>query len=149
MHNVLIVLALLGLAALVNGCAAVSALPVASMMGSPNASTLQIQGQTEVRLQEANFIVSKTNVVGESGGFSLLGILTIVPPKFTKAMNRLYAQAEMQPGRAGTLVNLIIEKNSPYFILFSLPRISVRADVIEFVSKVAPTTRSLPDHCCE
>ena len=48
-------------------------------------------------------------------------------------MNRLYTQAEMQLGRSQTLVNLIMEKNSTYFILFSLPRISIRADVIEFI----------------
>ena len=134
--KLLTLLAPLGIAALASGCAAVSTLPVSSVLGSPNASALEIHSHTDVRLQEANFIVTKTNVVGQSEGFSLLGVLTIVPAKFTKAMNRLYTQAEMQPGRSQTLANLIMEKNSTYFILFSLPRISIRADVIEFV----PTT---------
>ena len=86
-----------------------------------------------MRLQEKNFIVIKTNVMGQSSGFSLLGVLTIVPAKFTKAMNRLYVQAEMQPGRPQTLVNLVMEKDATYFILFSLPRTAIRADVIEFI----------------
>jgi hypothetical protein len=30
-------------------------------------------------------------------------------------------------------VNLIMEKDAMYFILFSIPRTSIRADVIEFV----------------
>jgi hypothetical protein len=124
---------LLGLAVLTNGCAGASALSVASMMGSPNASALEIHNNTDVRLEGRNFIVIKTNVVGQSSGFSLLGILTIVPAKFTKAMSRLYAQAEMQPGRPQTLVNLVMEKDSIYLLLFSLPRTAIRADVIEFV----------------
>ena len=85
--------------ALGGGCAAVSTLPVTSMMGSPTASALEIHSGTEVRLQNANFIVTKTNVLGQSKGFSLLGVLTIVPAKFTTAASRLYTQAEMQQGR--------------------------------------------------
>jgi len=128
-----LLVALLGIAVLAGGCAAVSVLPIAALMGSPNASALEIHNQTDIRLEAANFIVTKTNVVGQSEGFSLLGVVTIVPAKFTQAMNRLYTQAEMQLGRSQTLVNLIMEKNSTYFILFSLPRISIRADVIEFI----------------
>ena len=126
-------LASLGLAALASGCAALSALPVASVIGSPNASALEIHNNTDVQLRGDNFIVIKTNVVGQSSGFSLLGIITIVPAKFTKAMSRLYTQAEMQPGRSQTLVNLILEKDAVYYILFSIPRTSIRADVIEFI----------------
>jgi hypothetical protein len=132
-----ILVALLGLVALAGGCASAAALPVASFIGSPNASALEIHNNTDVRLQEENFIVIRTNVVGESSGFSLLGILTIVPAKFTKAMSRLYAQAEMESGRPQTLVNLIMEKDATYYILFSLPRTSIRADVIEFIPATA------------
>jgi hypothetical protein len=129
----LFTLAVALLAVLAGGCAAVSVLPIAALMGSPNAAALEIHSQTDIRLEAADFIVTKPNVVGESEGFSLLGILTIVPPKFTEAMNRLFIHAEMQPGRPQTLANLIMEKNSSYFILYSLPRISIRADVIEFI----------------
>jgi hypothetical protein len=56
-------LAFLGVA-LVGGCAAVSTMRIASVIGSPNASALDIHSGTEIRLQDANFIVTKTNVVG-------------------------------------------------------------------------------------
>ena len=135
-HQLPTLLTFLAIAALCGGCAGASALSTASMIGSPNASALEIHNNTDVRLQEKNFIVIKTNVMGQSSGFSLLGVLTIVPAKFTKAMSRLYVQAEMQPGRPQTLVNLVMEKDATYFILFSLPRIAIRADVIEFI----PTT---------
>jgi hypothetical protein len=133
MHK-LLTLAVALLALLAGGCAAVSVLPIAALMGSPNASALEIHSQTDIRLEAADFILTKPNVVGQSEGFSLLGVLTIVPPKFTEAMNRLSTQAEMQPGRPQTLANLVMEKNSSYFILYSLPRISLRADVIEFIA---------------
>jgi hypothetical protein len=124
---------LLGLAALASGCAAAAALPLGSLIGSPNASALQINQSTQARLQEKNFIIIKTNVVGESSGFSLFGIITIVPARFTKAMSRLYAHAEMQQGRPQTVVNLVMENNSTYLILFSIPRTWVSADVVEFI----------------
>jgi ribulose-phosphate 3-epimerase len=133
LKGVLSLLALLALAALAGGCAAASALPIASLIGSPNAAGLEIHSETDIRLETANFIVTQTNVVGQSEGFSLLGVLTIVPAKFTVAMNRLYAQAAMERGRPQTLANLVVEKNGPYYILFSLPQITVRADVIEFI----------------
>jgi hypothetical protein len=46
--------------------------------------------------------------------------------------SRLYAHAETQPRRPPALVNLIMEKDAAYFILFALPRTAIRADVIEF-----------------
>jgi len=136
--------ALLGLVALASGCAGASALSAASIIGSPNASALEIHNNTDVRLQEKNFVVIRTNVVGQSSGFSLLGVLTIVPAKFTTAMGRLYAQAEMKSGRPQTLVNLVMEKDATYYILFSLPRTSIRADVIEFIPATASDLQPPP-----
>jgi hypothetical protein len=144
-RNLVALLALLALVALANGCAAGSALSVASsVIGSPNASALEIHNTTELRLQEKNFIVIKTNVMGQSKGFSLLGILTIFPAKFTKAMGRLYDQAQMQPGRPQTFANLIMEKDSLYLILFSIPRTAIRADVIEFIPETATEIQPRP-----
>jgi len=74
--------------------------------------------------------------VGQCKGFSLLGIITLVPARFSMAMDRLYAQAEMQPGRPQTLANLVVERSSTYLILYSIPRVSIRADVVEFVPPV-------------
>jgi hypothetical protein len=143
-HQLPTLLTFLAIAALCGGCASGSALSVASLMGSPNASALEIHNNTDVRLQEKNFLVIRTNVMGQSSGFSLLGVLTIVPAKFTKAMSRLYVQAEMQPGRPQTLVNLVMEKDATYFILFSLPRTAIRADVIEFIPETPTDLQPRP-----
>jgi hypothetical protein len=116
------------------GCAAAAATQLPSTFSSlnPSASSLEIHNQTELKLTEGNFSVMKTNVVGQAKGFSLLGFITVAPARFQTAMDRLYANAQMQNGRPQTLGNLIVEKTSAYWILFSIPRVSVRADVVEF-----------------
>lgn len=123
--------ALAALAVFAGGCAAVA--PISSAVGSLNPSaTLQIYNATELRLQQKNFVVVKSNVIGQSKGFALLGIITMVPAKFNTAMNRLNAQADLTPGTPRALANLVLEKDSSYWILFSIPRTSIRADVVEF-----------------
>jgi uncharacterized protein DUF6567 len=128
------IIALLGLALLTAGCAGMAASQLPATFGSlnPNTSALEIHNQTDVKLTEGNFSVMKTNVVGQSKGFSLLGFITLFPARFQTAMDRLYANAQMQSGRPQTLGNVVMEKSSAYWILFSLPRVSVRADVVEF-----------------
>ena len=132
-------IALLGVVVLCSGCAGLAALPVSSVLGSPNSTALEIHNNTDVRLQQPNFIVTKANASGQNMGFSLFGILTIVPAKFSTAMSRLYAQAALQPGRSQTVANLILERNSTFYILFSVPQIAVSADVIEFIPGTAPS----------
>jgi hypothetical protein len=128
------IIALLGLALLCAGCAGMAASEIPSTLGSlnPNTSGLEIHNQTELKLTEGNFSVMKTNVVGQARGFSLLGFITLVPARFQTAMDRLYARAQMQAGQPQTLGNIVMEKTSAYWILFSIPRVSVRADVVEF-----------------
>jgi hypothetical protein len=121
-------------AALLSGCTAVA--PVASSMAGPlSQQPVQANTHTSVNLSEGNFVVVKTNVVGRSKGFSLLGLITIYPATTTKAMSRLYAKAGMQEGKPKTVAHLVIEHSSMYFILFSIPETTVRADIVQFNSK--------------
>jgi hypothetical protein len=119
-------------AGLLSGCAAVA--PFASSLtgGAPTGS-VEVHSQTSIRLQEGNFVTLRTNVVGSSKGFKLLGFITLYPATLNKAMNRLYANAEAQNGRPQTLANLVVEHSGIYVILFSLPRVTVRADLVEFL----------------
>jgi hypothetical protein len=134
MQKIISLFALLGLVALVSGCAGAAATQLGSTFSAmnPSASSLNIHNQTELKLTEGNFSVVKTNVVGEARGFALLGFITLVPARFETAMGRFYGKAEMQSGRPQTLGNLVVEKTSAYWILFSIPRVSVRADLLEF-----------------
>jgi hypothetical protein len=127
----------LAAAALLCGCAA--AIPAAtSSAGLLGRQTATVHTQTSVSLAEGNFSVVKTNVVGSSKGFSLLGFIPIYPATVTKAMGRLYAQAGMQEGETKTVAHLVIDHSSLYFILFSIPETTARADIVEFHAKAAP-----------
>jgi hypothetical protein len=117
---------------LLNGCAAL--VPLSSLITTPSSGTppLQVHEETSVKLAEGNFVLVKTNVVGRSRGFSLLGILTIEPATLNQAMNRLYAAAQLQQGRPQTVAHLVVEQTSSFWILFGIPEVNVRADVVEF-----------------
>jgi hypothetical protein len=106
---------------------------------------VQANTHTEVNLSEENFVVVKNNVVGRSQGFSLLGVITIYPATTTKAISRLYAEADMQEGKSKTMVHLMIEHSSMYFILFSIPEITARADIVQFNSKPEPDNGAKKD----
>ncbi|MEJ0090689.1 MAG: DUF6567 family protein [Limisphaerales bacterium] len=126
----------LALVVMLGGCAGTAAAPLLS--GLLGTSPLDLRNQTSVQLSEGNFVLVKTNVMGQSRGFALLGIITIVPAEFNTAFSRLYSQAGMESGKSQTLADISVEKSGSYWILFSLPRCTVRADVVEFV----PPTRT-------
>jgi hypothetical protein len=85
-----------------------------------------------VKLAQDNFVLVRTNVVGRSQGFSLLGLVTIVPATLNKAMTRLYNNAQMNEGQPQTIAHLVIEQTSSYWILFGIPEVDARADIVEF-----------------
>jgi hypothetical protein len=91
--------------------------------------------QTQVVLTGRNYRIVKANAIGSSTGFSLLGIISIVPPSYVVAMSRLYATAGAAEGKALAVTNVGQERTRLYLILFSLPTLTVRADVIEFVDE--------------
>lgn len=133
-------LALLGLSLLLSGCA--SLVPLTSLISTPTGPPpIQVHDETSVKLQEGNFELVKTNVVGRSKGFSLLGIVTIVPATINKAMGRFYGAAQMEKGQSQTLAHLIIEQTSSYYILFGIPEVDVRADIVRFEPDAENQTR--------
>jgi len=104
-----------------------------ALTGMPATVGLEVHSETSVTLQEANFVTLRTNVVGTSKGFKLLGFITLSPATLNTALNQLYANAEIQPGRPQTLAHLIVECSGTYAILFSIPQVTARADLIEFL----------------
>ena len=117
---------------LVTGCAPIPPLPFTLPLpsGSGQASVLTL---TEVNLAQRNYRVVKTNVAGTSRGFALLGLISVKPPNAIEAFARLYEAGGISEGNALALINVLQQSSAPYFILFSLPEITFRADVVEFV----------------
>ena len=96
----------------------------------------EFRGQStnaSVGLSSNNYKVIKANAVGESTGFKLLGIIPFASPKYAEAKKNLYGSVgEDVKGKAIALVNQTEDVSSSYFILFSIPKITLSADVIEY-----------------
>jgi hypothetical protein len=100
--------------------------------GCASSGNFQHASLTQVNLREGNYTVIRPNATGASSGFNLFGIIPITAPQYTIAMSRLYENANIQPGEAYALANVVQEQTTSYFLLFSIPTYRVRADVVKF-----------------
>ena len=117
------------------GCAGVALALAANGCSSTGAFKGQDTG-TRVNLAEKNFRIIKTGVSGESTGFSLLGFIPLKSPNYAEAKQRLYyGIGEPITGRPIGLANQTEDKSSLYLILFSIPKVTITADVVEFTDK--------------
>ncbi|MFO1500908.1 MAG: DUF6567 family protein [Verrucomicrobiota bacterium] len=131
---------------LLAGCAAVAPFTSSLTGGGAPAGSLDIRSQTTITLQEGNFITLRTNVVGRSKGFKLLGFITLRPATLDEAMGQLYMDAQAQHNRPQTLANLIVEHSGIYVILFSIPKVTARADLVEFVPRAKESEPKAAPH---
>jgi hypothetical protein len=109
-----------------------------------SSSSADVLHSTHVTLMENNFHIVQTNIIGKSRGFKLLGLITIKPSSHTRAMSQLYGKAQVQPGKPQALANVVRENSSTFLILFSLPKVTIRADLIEFTDRNAELPRPVP-----
>lgn len=107
--------------AFLTGCASVGSFPHTSA--------------TTVDLTRNNYRIVKSNAIGESHGFRLLGLIPFASPTYTGAMSDLYSKAGVAEGKAQALANVTQEQSSIYLILFSIPKVTVRADIVEFIDE--------------
>ncbi len=88
---------------------------------------------TGVSLSQNNFKMIKPDASGSSHGFALLGLIPIVSPTVEAAKQDLYASVGGDlTGRAVALANQTVTHSTVYLILFSVPKLTISADVIEF-----------------
>jgi hypothetical protein len=118
------------------GCAAIAALPIdlpSGGGGGGGGGQTSVLTRTDVQLTQRNYRVVQTNLRGASRGFALLGILLLKPPDAPEAFAKLLAGVENLEGHAVAVINVLQDNSAPFFLLFSLPTITFRADVVEFV----------------
>lgn len=105
------------------------------------ASTGEFRGQgtvAGVNLEKKNYKIIKVAAKGESTGFRFLGIIPFASPTYSEAKESLYESVgEPLEGRAIALVNQTEDRSYMYFILFSIPKITLTADIIEYVDEPA------------
>jgi hypothetical protein len=101
---------------------------------------------TSVVLQTNNYKTVRAGATGVSHGFSLFGFLPIVSPNYAAAKADLYKDLGGDVvGKSIALANQTEDRSSLWLILFSIPKIMITADVIEFTDPkpVATQTASI------
>lgn len=89
--------------------------------------------ETSVSLNRNNYKVIKAAARGQSSGFYLLGLIPIVTPNYASAKADLYdGIGQSLEGRSVALANQTQDRSTFYLFLFSVPTISITADVVEF-----------------
>ncbi len=101
-------------------------------VGCTSTGTFPQTSGTQVDLSKKNFRIVKANAMGTSSGFKLFCFIPFTAPTYSEAMSDLYQKAGLTEGRAQTLTNVTQERSSLYLLLFSIPKLTIRADVIEF-----------------
>jgi hypothetical protein len=117
----------------------IAAFGVVSWLATGCASQGEFRGQstgTQISLAGNNYKVIKAGAKGESSGFKLLGIIPFASPNYADAKAALYQSVgEPLTGRSVALANQTEDRSSLYLILFSIPKVSITADVVEFTDK--------------
>ena len=94
------------------------------------------QTGTNVQLTQNNYRIITAGATGKSYGFKLLGIIPIVSPNYADAKKDLYKSVGSPlTGKAVALANQTQDRSSLYLILFSIPRVEITADVVEFTGE--------------
>jgi hypothetical protein len=115
---------------------AASAMLLCLATGCSSVGEMSGQTGTNVQLTRNNYKVIKAGAKGESYGFSLLGIIPFTSPNYADAKEALYKSVDMPlTGKAVALSNQTEDRSNLYLILFSIPKVTITADVIEFTSQ--------------
>lgn len=95
---------------------------------------------------KSNYRVLRSNLRGESYGFRFLMFIPIVSPSMADAKQEMYDQLRREgiklEGRAIALANATVDRSGIYFLIGSIPRVILTADVIEFIDE--PSSDSKP-----
>ena len=104
--------------------------------------------QTEVSLTHGNYKMIQAGAEGKSYGFRfLLGIIPIAAPSTAAARSDLYRNVGTSVnGKSVALVNVTEDRSTTWLILFSIPKIVITGDVVEFNEDNQPVQQAtLPE----
>lgn len=122
-----------------------------SLVSCTRSNIHQSLAQPVIKLTEGNYRVVATQVSGRSRGLHVasiiptsgydartflqggpLGGFPIKSASEAAAIDEMYRKAGDQRGRATAFINMRTEVSGLNFLLFALPKITVKADLIEF-----------------
>jgi hypothetical protein len=96
--------------------------------------------QTQVTLTHDNYKMIKAGAEGRSYGFRFfLGIIPITAPSTAAARSDLYASiGQSVNGRSVALINTTEDRSTTWLLLFSIPKVVLTGDVVEFTQDNQP-----------
>ncbi len=97
----------------------------------------QTRQGTSVALTHKNFRVLKAGAVGEDWGWRLFCLVPFAAPEYATAKAKLYEGVNVE-GKATWLANYTEDRSSRCFLFFSMVKLTLSADVIEFVEPDQP-----------
>lgn len=100
--------------------------------------------QTEVSLTRGNYKMIQPGAMGSSYGFRFfLGIIPITAPSTAAARADLYKSVgQSLEGRSVALINVTEDRSTTWLVLFSIPKIVVTGDVVEFTQENPPVQQA-------
>lgn len=92
---------------------------------------------TDASLNMSNYKIVKAGATGQSNDFRWLGLFPVTTPYATAKQNLYNSVGENLTGRSIALANMTEDKTSLNLFLFSITKLTLTADVIEF-NKAVP-----------
>ena len=105
--------------------------------GCASRGKMEQAGGTSVALSQKNYRVLKAGAVGDDWGWRLFCFLPFANPEYATAKASLYEGLKVE-GKATGLANLTEDRSSRCFLFFSMEKLTLSADVIEFVEPDQP-----------
>jgi hypothetical protein len=102
-------------------------------MGCQSIGTFPHATGTSVDLTKPNYRITKLNAIGESTGLKLLCVIPMESPTYATAMEDLLSKSGISVGKSSALINVTQETSNTCLILYSIPKLTIRADIIEFI----------------
>lgn len=110
-----------------------------SLIGCVSTGGISRSTMTRVDLSQNNYRVIKTGAMGQSKGLWLLGVIPLFSPSASEAKTDLYEHLGRQmEHKATALINVTEDWSVYYLILVAIPRVTMTADLIEFVDQPQP-----------
>ncbi len=127
--------------AVVVGCACLagvlSSCSFVSQVANPTEPKGYIAATGDLNVDRNDCRVLCTQAMGESKGFSLLGIIPIKQPSEIQAVKAMYdsvAKRGVQiEGQSAYFANRAVERSSNYFVLWSRPTIRTSGDLVQYL----------------
>jgi hypothetical protein len=99
---------------------------------------------TSIGLNQKNYVLLKSGAKGESSGFILL-FIPFFSPTYAEAKEQLYRSVGIDlTGKAVALANQTEDVSAFSLILFTIPKVTLTADVVEFVDSPQPSSFAVP-----